>query len=302
MKNIIITVILCLTLLHSRACEICGCGVGNYYIGLLPQFNKTFMGFRYQFRDFHTRLYSDPTQFSHDFYQTTEIWGGWNINSKFKLLVFIPYNFSHQVSDEGTSNRNGLGDVSALLNYKLLDLNAVSKKKRLISQQVWIGAGLKVPTGRFSIDPLDPDLAAAANTQIGSGSTDVIVSAMHNIRINKIGVNTSLNYKINTSNTIQYQFGNKVTLNSIAFYTIKKKKISYSPNAGILYEQSAINKLAGKSVNQTGGWLAAAAGGLEIGFGRIAMGGNLQIPIAQNFATGQTVAGWRGMLHLSLSF
>jgi hypothetical protein len=285
----------------SNACEICGCGVGNYYIGLLPQFRKGFIGLRYQFRSFNTRLADDPSQFSKDFYHTTEIWGGWNISSRWQLLAFVPYNFSHQKSDEGIANRHGIGDLAVIANYRVLDITSGNHAGRTISQQLWIGAGLKLATGKFSIDPNDPDIAASANSQIGSGSNDLILNAMYNIRINKFGINTSANYKINTNNNDQYEFGNKFTLNSFAYYSIPGKHSTMLPNVGIIYENSAGNKLQGQKVNQTGGYQALASAGTELSFSRFTIGANIQIPVMQNFASGQTQSKFRGMIHLTLA-
>jgi hypothetical protein len=303
MKKLIIAVTLLFSIGSANACDICGCGVGNYYIGILPAFTKGFIGVRYQFKSFDTRIAGDPTQFSKDFYQSVELWGGWNIKKKWQVLVFVPYNFSHQQSDDGTNSHQGMGDLSTLLNYKLIDKASLSGSNKLITQKLWIGAGIKLPTGSFSVDPLASDLAASANTQIGSGSTDFMASANYNVQFNKIGINTSIIYKINTDNKDAYRFGNKYTVNSIAYYRPKASgKLNLSPNLGVLYEHAAINRLQGKQVSQTGGWLALASAGLEWGLGKMAIGANIQLPLAQNFANGQTQSKLRGMLHVSYSF
>lgn len=297
---LISTIILCSfnTLL---ACEICGCGQSNYFIGLMPQFKHHFIGLRYQYKRFNTVMADDPSQYSRDYYKTMELWGGWNIGKKWQLIAVVPFNFVHQVSDDGITNNQGIGDIALMANYKVFSKNS-SINRKAVSQQIWIGAGVKAPTGRFNTDITDPALVSVANTQTGTASTDFMLNAMYNLSVNKFGINTSASYKLNTTNRDKYMFGNKLSVNSIASVTIKKKQISIIPNAGLLYEYTAANKLEKQKVDQTGGNLLTAAGGIEAGYKRFIIGTNIQLPLSQRFASGQTETKVKGMLHITYAF
>jgi hypothetical protein len=297
MKKFLFTLFLPLILLRTTACEICGCGLGNYYIGILPHFDKRFFGMRYHFNSFQTSLNDDPTQFSKDFYQTVEFWGGLNLGSRFQLLAFVPYNINHQVSDEGTSDLKGLGDAALMVNYKVF---ATTNKN--ISQQLWLGAGVKLPTGKFAIDPNDPDVAAIANTQLGSGSTDLLLNGMYNISFNKLGINTTVNYKINSENIEGYKFGDKLTAGTFLYYIFPLNQVVISPNIGLLYEQTEHSELSNNKVDLTGGKILQGSIGTEISFKRMAMGLGIQLPLAQNFAENQTRERVKGAAHVSVAF
>lgn len=302
MKKIILaTVIALLSINTVSACEICGCGLGNYHIGLMPQFTHKFLGLRYQYRQFKTVMADDATQFSHDYYKTMELWGGWNIGKHWQVLAIIPVNFVHQVSDDGVTNNQGLGDIALMVNYKVLDLNSKSGKSR-VNQQLWLGAGVKLPTGKFDVDATDPAIVSLANTQTGSASTDFMLNAMYNVSIKKLGINTSASYKLNTRNKDNYSFGNKFSGSTYLSYTVTKKDFSFIPNLGLLYENSSVNKLNKVTVAETGGNLFAGAAGLEIGYKKFTVGTNVQLPISQRYSSGQTELKVRGMVHVSFGF
>jgi hypothetical protein len=303
MKKIILILTIALFSINStRACEICGCGQGNYYFGLMPQFKHHFIGLRYQYKRFNTVMADDPTQFSRDYYKTMELWGGWNFGKKWQVLAVLPYNFVHQVSDDGITNNQGIGDIALMVNYKVVDKTKTISKGRSFAQQLWIGAGVKVPTGKFNVDATDPALVSLANTQTGTASTDFMLNAMYNISINKVGINTNASFKMNTANSDKYMFGNRFFASSIASYTIRKNQVSLLPNLGVVCEHTSINKLDKQKVDQTGGNLLSASAGVEVGFKRFTAGTNVQLPMSQSFASGQTEAKFKGMVHITYAF
>ena len=301
MKKLIITITIVLSSFSAlTACEICGCGTGNYYLGLLPQFSKHFIGMRYQFNSFKTIMNEHPSEFSKDLFQTVELWGGINIGKRWQLLAVVPFNIIHQLSDDGATNNNGIGDIALIGNYKVLDRSSATRSKKLVSHQLWLGSGIKLATGKFMIDPSDEAFVALANTQVGSASTDFLINAMYNISVNKFGVNTGARYKINTANNDHYYFGNKFSATSFAYLSFGKK-IIITPNAGFLFENNEASKLGNEKIEQSGGYLCSTAAGVEIGINKITIGCNTQLPLAQNFANNQTHSKVRGMLHVTFA-
>lgn len=302
MKKIMLIIAIALfSISNSWACEICGCSHSNYYIGLLPQFRHKFIGIRYQYKQFRTVMADEPTQFSRDYFKTVELWGGWNIGKKWQVLAVIPYTYIHQVSDDGVVNNQGIGDIAAMVNYKVFNKRSVTAGRKEITQQLWFGAGVKAPTGKFRIDETDPAIVAIANTQTGTSSTDFMLNGIYNISINKFGINTSASYKINTTGHNAYAFGNKFSVSSLASYTVKAGNFMIVPNAGLLYENSVSNRLGSKRVAYTGGDLLTGAAGVELNLKGFTLGANMQFPLTQHFASGQTELKSKGMVHLSFA-
>ena len=281
------------------ACDICGCSTGNYFIGPIPQFNKHFVGVRYTSRSLNTILNADRNQFSKDFYQTAEWLGGWKLKEKWQLFIFVPYNINHSVTDDGDKNNNGFGDITVISNYSLLDKFTISKDSSIINQKIWIGSGMKLPSGKFSVD--ENELISSANNQPGTGSIDFLLNAIYSLTVKNWGINCNVNYKFNQS-ADDYKFGNRFNASTFVFRSIHFSKVIISPNIGLLFENLNSNKIHNQTIEDTGGSTFLSAFGIETHFKKIAVGGNIQFPIAENLSGKQTTTIIKGMLHLSYMF
>lgn len=313
MKKLFVVAILSMAVSDSNACNICGCGGGNLYMGLFPSFKSKFLGMRWNYSEYYTSLLNNPSQFSHNYYNSFEIWSGFNIGKRWQVLAFLPYYYNVQMDDDkGRVSKKGMGDITVLANYKLFDSKSFNSSSGKLSQQLWIGGGIKIPTGSFSVNVNDSTTTLAdINAQIGTGSVDLFMNARHTIVFGNFGVNTSGNYKIGLANSQNYKFGNKFSLNSIAFYQIKNKNFSLTPNAGFTFENIESNRLNGNKIilsdglnsgsYPTGGHEFNFLAGAEFSLKQVAIGLNIQAPLSQNFAAGQTKMNVRGMVHITFA-
>jgi hypothetical protein len=285
----------------SRGCEICGCGHSDFQIGLLPTFNKGFLGYRYNYSRFSSRVKDEPGEFSNDYYQTMELWGGYNYR-KIQMMAFMPYAFSKKVSDDGTTKTNGLGDLMFLVNYKVLSSTFLAKNERTtIAHELYVGGGIKLPTGVNRVDVDDADFNIGDfNSQGGTGSVDYIVNVTHNFMWNDQGVITNVAYRINTANKDDYRFGNRTYLNTSYFRTFTKSETKIRPNVGINYQSNQINKFEGVDVEHSNGYTFNSTIGLNLIKNKVGFNTMAFIPFIQNNYDRQTQL--KGKVVVGLTF
>lgn len=306
-KKLIITIFLIsFVITASRACDICGCGVGSYYLGILPEYNKRFLGMRYQYKSLRTHLgpSGNVTPLTADeTYQTAELWGGWNIGTKFRILAFVPYNFNERKSQSGNGTKSGLGDIALMGYFKLFDHKATVAQGLLV-QSLWVGAGIKLATGKYEPAERLAMQESPNNFQLGTASTDFTLNAAYDIRYQDLGINANVSYKINTENKYDYRYGNKLSTNVLAYYKIRVANVlTVAPNAGVLYETATKDLESGKyEVAVSGGYSLSAVAGFEAGLKGVSCGLNYQNVRSQDLAGGRANAGNRLMVHVSVPF
>lgn len=306
MKKLVIFAVLMAALSsETRACDICGCGVGSYYIGLLPDFKKRFIGLRYQHKTLRSHLGPGGTTSyltTDETYQSAELWGGWNIGKRFRVLGFVPVNINSRENQGETLRKSGLGDIAIVGYYQLLNKRHTIGNKLLV-HSLWAGAGFKLPTGKYEPAERKENEETPNNFQLGTASTDFTLNAMYDIRLMDLGLNVNSSYKLNTANRYNYRYGNKFTANALLYYKIKAAKtVTLSPNAGLLYERAEMDTESGYEMDVSGGYTLTGTAGLEATLGTFSIGGNFQPVLSQDLANGRVKAGNRVMVHVTYLF
>jgi hypothetical protein len=287
----------------ALACDICGCGVGNYYFGIMPQFHRQFVGVRYRVSAFdsHLGLGLDNRFASQETFRTAEAWLRFYPGKRWQVMAFLPYQFATQTTQGQTREMSGLGDVTALANYILLNNSTDTVAHRF--KHTWlVGGGAKLPTGRYQFDPADAGQVANPNFQLGTGSADLLLTTQYTVRHRRVGLSADATWKLNSANRQGYRFGQRLSGNLSAFYVRRVGPVGLMPNLGAYAEWAAADTRHQRTVEYTGGGAVFANLGIEVFWKRLALGGSYQRPVAQHLAQGHLLARERAMLHVTLMF
>jgi hypothetical protein len=286
--------------INLLACDLCGCGNGSSFFGILPQSHRSFVGMRYSYKSFNSHLNSRTLQ-SKETFQKSELWGRFYPFKNMQIMGFLPYNFNEQklLAQNKTTKINGIGDATILANYSLLNTLMSDSLIRKFDQNLSLGIGTKLPTGHFKYDLYADDEVANPNFQLGTGSVDLLLNVIHTIKRKNFGLNTDVNYKINSKNSKGYKFGNKTSANMLLFYSKYNEKYTVMPNIGLSFEHSDTDKKDKSTIKFNGGNVILGNIGVENYFKKVSLGINYQAVVRQNLANGELKSNNRLNLHFT---
>jgi hypothetical protein len=298
MKSILISAFLLLLtvmpLIDLQACDVCG-GAGDNVFGLLPSYKSRFLGIRYQYRHYsvtHPALFaSEESTRAENFYQQADLWGRFGFaKNKLQLYASLPIAYNIQKENSSKYAALGLGDAQLLLQVQLLNSSdSASYKLRHI---LFGGAGLKLPTGKYQLQDGNYDLPAGM--QPGSGSFDIPLNLIYTIQYRKVGLNTELNYKLNTTALKgAYRFGNRLSAGMQFLYRHRYKSAMLIPYANLNFELRNADRKHGYIQDFTGGQALSAGMGAECFLKNFAIGLSAQHPIYQNLGEGNIKGSWQ---------
>ena len=300
MKKLVLILIFITTVSTTYACEFCGCGVGNFYLGILPQFSKNFVGVRYQAQRFDSHVGLHPSLATSEYFQSTEVWGRFYPIPKLQVMTMVTYHVNKQITTSGNVYLEGLGDIPVLVNYNVFTTTR-DDEDHLVNHDLWMGGGAKLPTGKYKFLET-PTEVANPNFQLGTGSLDFFMNGLYTLRYKKVGINADVTYKINTYNNDQYRFGNKFNGSAAFVFVQQLGALGIMPSAGMYVEDSAQNKSGDITITDSGGSAKFATAGMQLYWGKISIGGIYRTPLSQNLANGRIKANDRVMAHLSFLF
>lgn len=278
----ILTIAATIIAITSEACDVCGCSLGGNYFGLLPLFNKSFVGLRwsqakfYAYMDHQSAYLQD--EYSHDTYRRLELWGGFYVSPTIQVFAFVPYNYNSMNGTEQIVSDQGLGDIQLVATAMLLNhLNANSGWSH-----TWMaGGGLKLPTGRFGLE--DNGKIVNPNFQMGTGSVDFLVNSIYTVRHRQVGATIETGYKINTRNANGYLFGNQFHTSSVLFARKPIGSVTIVPNAGLRFEQADMHHDKDIIQVNSGGETLLASIGLNVYLNGLSAGLDFEHPVAQYY-------------------
>lgn len=301
-KTYLLSLFLLLTL-PALACDLCGCSNSGSFFGILPQGHRKFIGLRYRHAAYHSHLGSVNLATREQF-RTAELWGRFYPVKRVQVLAFIPYQFSQQtlLKTGRVIPLHGLGDVSALVQYNLLNTFMDDSIAHTINHNLMVGGGVKLPTGRYKYNEASRLEVANPSFQLGTGSVDWMLNAIYTARYESWGANVDASYRMTTKNPNGYQFGNRINTSATLFYVAERGSCSIMPNAGVFVEQAGNDSRNGEVNKQTGGYAAFLNVGTEVYLSRLSFGVSYRHPVSQNLSGGELRANNQLSTHITVLF
>ncbi len=272
----------------SLACEICGCIAGNSTLGLLPLWQRHFVGLRWQEEAYRTTPHGRESS-SQERFQTFDVWGRWMPHRRWQFIAVVPFRHAVRTFDDGRRHlAQGWGDLSLSAHYTLVGPLMSRPTRRRHTLQVGIGIGL--PTGRSDIrNPELPALLLPPALQPGSGSTSTWLSALYALTGSRWGVSAEGQVRWNGSNNTGFRPGAPINGGLRLFYVWSAKRPparTVIPFVGVQMDYRLPDEQDGERLPETGGWTAYGALGTELFALNTSIGVAWRFPVAHELSGG----------------
>ena len=242
--KITLALILVLISFESFSCDVCGGVVSPGTQGLLPTKQFHFIGTRFRYDHFTSNTnYSGVSRSSTEHFLRASLYGRWQFASKFDLQAEVPFAYNLQEEEDSTRSHTGLGDISVVCNYELINNKNEAKETSHILRS---GVGMKLPTGYYSKDAWETN-----NLFPGTGSFDLVLSTNYVFTKKKLGLLNEFSFLFPTENKAGYKRGESLIARMNGFYKIQLSNWQFLPALGASYIFSNTDKIYNIPVTQT---------------------------------------------------
>ena len=280
---------------QSFACDICGCAAsGAAYFGILPQFQRNFAGLRFQYRSFsHPQTefnVNGTSKVLEDRFFSQEIWFRYYPHKKIQILGQIPLREHIRYESKRTTRLSGLGDIHFSANVTVLNTGDSLQKRW--KQTLLAGIGIKANTGKYQQRD-ETQVILPAAFQLGTGGWAYQLQSIYTLRHRSWGINADIQYRKNTNNEAEYQFGDQFTSSFSVFYWKNTKHFQFLPYTGLGLEFAAKDKEFNKIKPETGGKLLLWNAGLDTYYKKWILQLFVQQPVFQQLPKNQPAGNLR---------
>lgn len=227
------------------SCDVCGGVSAPGTQGLLSSNKFHFIGIKSsynQFRSIHgAHFIQDQTSTEHFF--RSSLVGKWQLADRLNIQLELPYTYNLQENPSGTRSEYGIGDINLVSNYLLVNQKTA---EGMTKHALRIGAGLKMPTGRYA-----NDVWSTSNLHPGTGAIDAIITTNYVYRKTRVGILQENSLILKGKNKYEYRYGSAFFTRSAIFYNrpISETTILL-PSAGLNYLYTATDRIQGSEVSQ----------------------------------------------------
>src|SRR5215469_5241567 len=111
MKRILVALIALIIFSSAQACDVCGCGVGNFNPYMFPHLVQKYVSIGYTYRYYKTNAHDDMgmAMLNKEYYNTLSLAGQFTIRNKIQLMGYLPFQINTQQGPEGNKSLNRLG-------------------------------------------------------------------------------------------------------------------------------------------------------------------------------------------------
>lgn len=281
---------------NAGACDVCGVCMGSLYAGTYADYRQDFVGLSYA----HTLYrgvppYSSSDDMLHRVDFTTRVY----LTKRLKVLLTLPYKMNNRVQMGENTGIRGLGDMTFLMGYTLLESQSASQR---FNYFVEFNGGFQLPTGRYQSDIHDNNLPENFNTGIGAWGVNIQPTMV--LSLGQIGLTASWQVQFIAPSRDSYHYGNRSIWNTVLSYQESlSSTIILIPSIGFSGERIAKDRYANNVlVHGTGGqavFLDMAFGGRWQSF---SISGQYSLPIDAHIAGGETEVRNRFSLQLFYHF
>lgn len=278
-----------------KACDACGCSIGNTGNGLTTVFKKNFISLSYFGYSFNGAL--NQTLATKDGHYSITASARMSVAQKWYLVAAVPFKWNVRNALHNQYRLQGIGDVQ-------LGIHNVLINGSLGSSAFYLDGGLsiKMPVSNFEPVLEDGNLPVNFNVGTGSWSPQLRLNAVYNYK--QLGVLVSPSFQWSPKNSKSYQFGTQLAVQAAAFYQLRVgPSLGLTPYAGIYAEKIGRDTNAsGKYEHGTGASGSYSIFGLNVKWKNFVMDASVFHPFQSTYAGGEVSAGSRWSLQTTYLF